>query len=773
MSVWGRGRRLADFEGDERERVLTEDGWLRFAARARPREPPVQRVAVQAPAARAALRRGVRAASPGSRASPSEPADVLEDFRAFLAHARRARRPRTSTGRVQHDLVSAAAARPRRARRADGRDARAAARARRRRAWPEGGTAREPQRPAAAAGGVRRGGRGGAAPRVRARLRGVRLRRRPRRRATSRRGRREVRGLLPGLRDAIDRHERIGHLHRARAEARTAGSTPSSSRVEEIRARQVGRARLRGPDQPRGRTTTSPSAGAGRRAGATPGFTAVVRVRNEARSLPWVLPPLLRAVDRVVLVDNGSTDGTRGRRAARRRRARRRRPPRRPRLPVRDRALRRRAPRHARRLGAQPHLLLQLVVRARAHRLRAQVGRRHGAHRRARPPRSRDLAWQLEADQAIVRVPRHPLYVVDDRVAFVDLELRNNEPWGWPNRRGYSFAKALEWELPMWPPDLPQRHAARVGLRRAQVPRRRRVRALVADGLRRLAADAAQAARVGGVPRAGGRRARRRRASWRVRARRPAATSSTTSADEWLPARARGGRQPEPAHRRSAASLRAEPPAQAGGRRDPRQVPELLRIAAQVVQLAPSAERLDVDEPRRAQAGEARRRAPRALRPRALEQHVARAAARSRREGPATATMPSGSHAARAPAAARIVGARSPFQTSWRAHRAARHAGAAQQQRHADRGLVGHDLPARDPVLAAHEPVVGREDDDRVVELAGRRAAPARSARRPRRRRAATRAGAGGAAPDASLRRRDAARGRRSARGLSDTSASS
>ena len=44
--------------------------------------------------------------------------------------------------------------------------------------------------------------------------------------------------------------------------------------------------------------------------GLRPGTTAVLRVKNEAPSLPWVLPPLLRACDEVLLVDNGSTDGT-------------------------------------------------------------------------------------------------------------------------------------------------------------------------------------------------------------------------------------------------------------------------------------------------------------------------------------------------------------------------------------------------------------------------------------------------------------------------------
>ena len=41
-----------------------------------------------------------------------------------------------------------------------------------------------------------------------------------------------------------------------------------------------------------------------------PGFTAVVRAKNEERALPWVLPPLLRAARRVVLIDNGSADQT-------------------------------------------------------------------------------------------------------------------------------------------------------------------------------------------------------------------------------------------------------------------------------------------------------------------------------------------------------------------------------------------------------------------------------------------------------------------------------
>ena len=40
------------------------------------------------------------------------------------------------------------------------------------------------------------------------------------------------------------------------------------------------------------------------------GATAVLRVKNEADSMRFVLPPLLRACDHVLLVDNNSTDGT-------------------------------------------------------------------------------------------------------------------------------------------------------------------------------------------------------------------------------------------------------------------------------------------------------------------------------------------------------------------------------------------------------------------------------------------------------------------------------
>ncbi len=119
-----------------------------------------------------------------------------------------------------------------------------------------------------------------------------------------------------------------------------------------------------------------------------PGLTSVLRVKNEARSLPWVLPPLFRAVQHVVVVDNQSDDGTPevARAVADQAGAG-------DRLivtgvPVQRQPVRRRAPRHPRGLRAQPRLLLQLVLRPRADRLLDEVGRRHGPDPRRASRRS-------------------------------------------------------------------------------------------------------------------------------------------------------------------------------------------------------------------------------------------------------------------------------------------------------------------------------------------------------------------------------------------------
>jgi glycosyltransferase involved in cell wall biosynthesis len=183
-------------------------------------------------------------------------------------------------------------------------------------------------------------------------------------------------------------------------------------------------------------------------------FTAVLRVKNEVRSLPFVLPSLLGAVDRVLIVDNGSDDGT---------------------------------PDLARRLadqaGAQDRLeLLEYpfaVARCGSEHLETPPDSVHSltyfynwsfSHVRTRYALKWDgdmvltgegahvfeaLAWQLEATDATITIPRFPLWVRSADEAFVDTALKNREPWAWPNKRGFWFGKGLEWEIQLRPEGMP------------------------------------------------------------------------------------------------------------------------------------------------------------------------------------------------------------------------------------------------------------------------------------------------------------------------------
>lgn len=181
-----------------------------------------------------------------------------------------------------------------------------------------------------------------------------------------------------------------------------------------------------------------------------PGFTAVVRVLNEARSLPWVLPPLLEAVSRVVLVDNGSSDGSAEVAVDVARE-----------LGVEDRLEIRRYPFSIARCGeehlATPassvHSLTYFYNWSFSH-VRTQYALKWDGDMVLTDGLVnilRGLAWQLEAHEAIVRIPRHPLYIADERRAFIDTGIANREPWAWPNGPGYRFAKAMEWELSVYP----------------------------------------------------------------------------------------------------------------------------------------------------------------------------------------------------------------------------------------------------------------------------------------------------------------------------------
>jgi len=183
------------------------------------------------------------------------------------------------------------------------------------------------------------------------------------------------------------------------------------------------------------------------------GFTAIVRVKNEERPLPWILPPLLKAVQRVIVVDNGSTDETvnvANRAAADADLSER--------LEVRSYPfdVSRCGPEHLATPASSVHSLtyfynwsFSLVRTSYALKwdgdmLLTEVG----------VNALQDLAWQLEAVQRVVTMLRYPLYVADHRTAFLDLAVVNREPWAWPNGPAFTHTKAFEWELPRWPADI-------------------------------------------------------------------------------------------------------------------------------------------------------------------------------------------------------------------------------------------------------------------------------------------------------------------------------
>ncbi|MFN8195554.1 MAG: hypothetical protein U0R80_14885 [Nocardioidaceae bacterium] len=177
-----------------------------------------------------------------------------------------------------------------------------------------------------------------------------------------------------------------------------------------------------------------------------PGTTAVLRVKDEARSLPFVLPPLLRACDRVLVVDNGSTDGTPdvARQVA----------------SVHGREARLRVasyPFEVARAGREHLAQHELSVHSLAYFYNwcfAQVTTRYSwkwdgdmVLTTEGEVSVADLGWQVGNADVIVRVPRHGLYVAGDRTAYLDLGWRNAEEWGFPMTPDFVYTKAYEWEI--------------------------------------------------------------------------------------------------------------------------------------------------------------------------------------------------------------------------------------------------------------------------------------------------------------------------------------
>jgi hypothetical protein len=448
MNLWGPGYRLADYEGEERERILTEDGWFRFSVVRNPsprlwsgwqsklllREPRFFDMFWE---------------KPWFPRIPERPEDMVEDFRRFAAAVAAGdavdvhwaiqselldRLPIEHVGRLEKLDETLALLREHvgganwpTEQRQENRtpvplppapyDEEAAAALNGHYAEDFEHYGYEPVSSGADSAGMKKWSE-------------------------------RVAPLLPIIKDTIDKHVRIGQLYQVARRVQFL-----EERLENRSSRQVGQANSPILTNLENHTDYNVVWGWSE-ADATPGFTAVVRAKNEADPLPWVLPPLLRAVERIVLVDNGSTDGT---------------------------------PEVARRVAEECGAAERLEVHSYPFSV-ARCGEEH----LGTPPESvhslvyfynwsfsqvrtgyalkwdadmvltdaaagvlRDLAWQLEADQVVVKIPRYPLYVVDVRRAFLDVGMSNTEPWAWPNRPGYSFVKAMEWEQPLWPATLP------------------------------------------------------------------------------------------------------------------------------------------------------------------------------------------------------------------------------------------------------------------------------------------------------------------------------
>ena len=447
MSLWGAGRRLADFGGEERERVLGEAGWLRFTVVRH----PAKRL-WSAWQSKLLLREPRFVQQFGDEAwfpkPPEDPSDIIDDFQRFVAALPETglldvhwavqdelsrQLPLDHIGRVEElDQTLARLAEHL------GRDLPIQQQRENRTALPLPAAAFDDGTQATIEEVYR----------VDFERFGYNPSSAPAEGLGDEEWRSAASPLMQLLRDTIDRNARIGQLHDVARRVQTL-----ERRLENQAIRHVGHSKAPILTNLENHTRFNVQ-WAWSEGETAPGFTAVVRAKNEVEALPWVLPPLLEAVEHVVLVDNGSTDGT---------------------ADV--------ARSIAFELGKEGHLEVHSypfpIARCGEEHLGTPAESVHSlvyfynwsfSHVRTGYALKwdadmvladtgvrvlRDLGWQLEAEEMVLKMPRYPLYVVDDRHAFLDAGMSNCEPWAWPNRPGYSFVKAMEWEQPIWPEDLP------------------------------------------------------------------------------------------------------------------------------------------------------------------------------------------------------------------------------------------------------------------------------------------------------------------------------
>lgn len=193
-----------------------------------------------------------------------------------------------------------------------------------------------------------------------------------------------------------------------------------------------------------------------------PGVTAVLRAHNEARNLPWVLPPLLSVVDRLVLVDNRSDDGTA---AVARECAETAGASAKLEIYPYPFEVSRCGEEHLRTPGDSVHSLTHFYNWAFSQ-ARTRYSMKWDGDMVLTPEGVAvlgDALWQVESTDSVILLQHQPLYIESARVGYLDTKLRFQEPWIYPTGPDFVYLKGFDWEVRRQSSDL-ERLALPAGL---------------------------------------------------------------------------------------------------------------------------------------------------------------------------------------------------------------------------------------------------------------------------------------------------------------------